>query len=120
MRNLQTVVADYITCMLWADLRDEDGESLDEYGYEDCSPELLKEAEADCASFITDVVMSGLDAAAWTDEQFGHDFWLTRNGHGTGFWDRGHGPVGDALTKLAKCYSTRSPYVGDDGKVHCE
>ena len=21
-------------------------------------------------------------------EQAGHDFWLTRNGHGTGFWDR--------------------------------
>ena len=20
--------------------------------------------------------------------QFGHDLWLTRNGHGTGFWDR--------------------------------
>ena len=21
-------------------------------------------------------------------EQAGHDFWLSRNGHGTGFWDR--------------------------------
>ena len=21
-------------------------------------------------------------------EQAGHDFWLTRNGHGSGFWDR--------------------------------
>ncbi len=21
-------------------------------------------------------------------KQAGHDFWLTRNGHGTGFWDR--------------------------------
>jgi len=21
-------------------------------------------------------------------EQAGHDFWLTRNGHGTGFWDK--------------------------------
>ena len=22
-------------------------------------------------------------------EQAGHDFWLSRNGHGSGFWDRG-------------------------------
>ena len=23
-------------------------------------------------------------------EQAGHDFWFSRNGHGTGFWDRDH------------------------------
>lgn len=30
--------------------------------------------------------------------QAGHDFWLTRNRHGAGFWDRGLGAAGDALT----------------------
>lgn len=34
----------------------------------------------------------------------GHDFWLTSQGHGSGFWD-GDWPIyGEAFTKLAKCY----------------
>ena len=33
-------------------------------------------------------------------EQHGHDFWLTRNGHGAGFWDRGYKKeIADALTE---------------------
>lgn len=34
----------------------------------------------------------------------GQDFYLTRNRHGTGFWDRGYGPTGDDLTEAAKVY----------------
>ena len=32
----------------------------------------------------------------------GHDFWLSRNGHGTGFWDRGLGEIGDKLHEAAR------------------
>lgn len=32
-------------------------------------------------------------------EQIGHDFMLTRNHHGAGFWDRGLGDLGDYLTR---------------------
>lgn len=35
-------------------------------------------------------------------EQAGHDFWLTRCGHGSGFWNRGLGKQGDQLTELCK------------------
>ena len=34
----------------------------------------------------------------YTWEAIGHDFWLTSQGHGAGFWDRGLGEVGDTLT----------------------
>ena len=37
-------------------------------------------------------------------ELAGHDFALTRNGHGTGFWDRGLGAIGDMLTDACKPY----------------
>ena len=37
-------------------------------------------------------------------ELAGHDFALTRNGHGTGFWDRGLGEMGDMLTEECKPY----------------
>ena len=50
-------------------------------------------------------------------EALGHDFWLTRNGHGAGFWDRGLGELGDRLTGLAKPYGTVDLYITDDGKV---
>lgn len=41
----------------------------------------------------------------------GHDFWLTQNGHGAGFWD-GDWPVyGDRLTKLSKTAGELSLYV---------
>lgn len=44
-------------------------------------------------------------ATGQTDfSQHGHDFALTRNGHGAGFWDRGYGPVGDRLTDAAESY----------------
>lgn len=30
----------------------------------------------------------GIDLREYNPEQIGHDLWLTRNGHGAGFWDR--------------------------------
>ena len=51
----------------------------------------------------------------WTVyEQHGHDFALTRNGHGTGFWDRGYGVVGGRLTEAAQAYGEHS-VLTDDG-----
>ena len=38
----------------------------------------------------------------------GHDFALTRNGHGTGFWDRGLGEMGDMLSNECKPYGLHS------------
>lgn len=34
----------------------------------------------------------------------GHDFALARQGHGAGFWDRGEGERGEALTEIAKSF----------------
>lgn len=48
----------------------------------------------------------------------GHDFWLTRVGHGAGFWD-GDWPIhGDALTEICKKFGEVDLYVGDDGKIY--
>lgn len=54
--------------------------------------------------------------AAW--ERAGHDFWLTRNGHGAGFWDRGLGALGERLSEAAKVYGSADdhrPYDCGDG-----
>lgn len=51
-----------------------------------------------------------------------HDFILTRNGHGTGFWDSGrwHEPWGDRLTELCRKFGEIYCYVGDDSLIYCE
>lgn len=48
----------------------------------------------------------------------GHDFWLTRVGHGAGFWDRGLGDLGERLTDASKAYGMpddHTPYDCGDG-----
>lgn len=54
-------------------------------------------------------------------DQFGSDFYMTRVGHGVGFWDRDAGVCGERLTALVG-YGTAFPqidaYFGDDGLVY--
>jgi hypothetical protein len=81
------------------------------------SQEALESAQADCKNF--QVTHSALLELAGDDEQNGHDFWLTRNHHGAGFWDRGYPEeVGDALTKASHSTGEKSAYLGDDGFIY--
>ncbi len=50
-------------------------------------------------------------------EEAGHDFWLTRNGHGAGFFDGAWGKAGDRLTKAAHTWGEVYLYV-DGGKIY--
>ena len=106
----------YIACALWAET-DADGEPLDLK----CSPKSLhvdtrRRMREDCVKFQQDHadLLKGLDLA-----QCGHDFWLTRNCHGAGFWDRGLGEVGEKLTEAAAAFRECTLYVGDDGEIYC-
>lgn len=115
--DLAEVVAGYIACALWSstDQSDESGGNPldDEHDESDVDDDAWLSAVRDCADFLDGNDVTGLD-----NEQVGHDFWLTRNGHGAGFWDRGLGARGDRLTKACKPYGTVDLYLGDDGKIH--
>ena len=50
----------------------------------------------------------------------GHDFALTRNGHGAGFWDRGLGDLGDRLADAARVYGEASLWPDEVGKLYAE
>lgn len=110
----------YVECALWSsnDNADESGgEPLDKgRDASDVAQDSLVKMVEECKDFRE--ANAELLAQAGDDSQNGRDFWLTRNGHGGGFWDRGHGTVGDELTKAAKVYGSRDLYVGDDGKVY--
>lgn len=114
-------LAAYLECALWSSTDDADdsgGSPLDDnYGPEDLSEEALEQCRKDCADFLESQA-ADLDEAGLTLEQAGHDFWLTRNGHGAGFWDRGLGAVGERLSKACKPYGSVYLYVGNDGRIH--
>ena len=50
----------------------------------DLDSDFLRESISDCLAFCNHNLCYLSDNQL---EQAGHDFWLTRNGHGTGFWD---------------------------------
>lgn len=107
----------YIECALWASIGD-NGEPLDKaYGPDDIAPETLARMVSDCADFQRDNA-DALRESGLSDSCAGHDFWLNRNGHGSGFWDEGDHPVFRELSDASKGWGTFDLYVGDDGKIH--
>jgi hypothetical protein len=109
----------YLECALWAETDNADdrgGEPLDaNYGIDDFAPEALASIVADCEAFQA----AHADDIADDPERAGHDFWLTRNGHGAGFWD-GDWPEPQAtrLTDAAEAFGEVTIYVGDDGLLY--
>lgn len=87
--------------------------------YTDAVAEIITEA---VTSFVSDN-WSTLVSANVEAGQCGHDFILTANHHGTGFWDRGLGAAGQTLTDACKGYSFYAEFQlwGDDadGDEHC-
>ena len=111
----------YLVAALWSsnDETDESGgQPFDaNYDIDDIAPDSRAVMLAECDDFIahnwTLIQETGQSA-----EQCGHDLWLTRNGHGVGFWDRGYDvALGDALTRAAHLAGERGLYLGDDGRI---
>jgi len=123
--DLDTMVYAYAECALWSSsanaawddhtmrfisVEDDDRSFVDHnFDVEDMAPEALESMRADCESFLQ---ANADDLEGMAPEQAGHDFWLTRNGHGAGFWDRGLGERGERLTKAAHAYGDSELYLG--------
>jgi hypothetical protein len=104
----------YVETALWSSLTDE-GQPMDEqYSISDIDRETLQQMREDVNSFVD---------TNWTDLEklhpanAGKDFWLTRNGHGAGFWDK-FNEAGDRLSVTAHLYGSIDLYIGDDEKIH--
>lgn len=119
MKNLEAFVSAYIVCALWSSF-DEDGQPLEAvYHFTDVAESAMESMRKDCADFIQNNA-ADLDEfiKRFSVAQAGHDFWLTRNGHGAGFWDRGAGEIGERLSEAARVYVSCDIYAGDDGKLY--
>jgi hypothetical protein len=115
--NVDHVTRYYIAAALWSSTGDDDTPLDQTHSADDLAPETFEAMRKDCRDFIHQakalIIATGLDPS-----QVGHDFWLTRNGHGAGFWDRGLGEPGDKLTDIAKHFGEVWLYEGDDGKLY--
>ncbi len=103
---VQTMAQHYLMCAAWAD------------GPEETRARWpiaeIQTAEKVCAVFLeycgAELINAAI-AAGFSAERMGHDFWLTRCGHGAGFWDR---------NELAVEFTPASPYTlkDRDGKPY--
>mgnify|MGYP004462551343 FL=1 len=126
--NIKDFTRGYITAALWSSTGD-DGEPLDAiHAPEDLPQETRATMESDCRKFFEqcnddlweykDKRAIPIDAEFTVADCAGHDFWLTRCGHGAGFWDRGLGELGERLTVAAEKFGNGELYTGDDGKIY--
>lgn len=122
---LRAMVRHYIGCAIWCghyyETPEDEAEGtnsipMDWAGYseDDCTFATWKQAVRDCRDFME---LTADIAHDWSAEQFGHDFYLTRCGHGAGFWDRGKGRVGEQLTALCRPYGSADLYVNANNQV---
>lgn len=81
------------------------------------SSEAVAQMEKDAETFFSKAEKV-MQKTGGDPSQHGTDFWLTRNGHGAGFWDRGYGEAGDKLTAFAEKFGKQDVYKGDDGKAY--
>ena len=124
--KLNEFILGYVTCAIWASIGDDEQPLDEKYDGDDIAPETRKAMEKDCEKFIAEneavlgdyAEIIGSHPEYSESEVAGHDFWLTRNGHGAGFWDRGIGETGDKLTEASKGFGEVNLYVGDDGKLY--
>lgn len=83
----------------------------------------LARIKRDCRQFPKDnrellaqfceITGRGMDSA-------GHDFFLTRNRHGAGFWDRGARQVGEDLSTAAHGYGSTYEFLTRRGRLVSE
>jgi hypothetical protein len=118
----RTFTRAYAAALLWSSTVmigedvDNDSEYADEYS-EQCSKELCEHILTDCLNFMREYSALIYTAAMLPDydmSQAGHDFALTRNSHGVGYWHRGLGDIGDELTDAAEKAGSVYLYLGDD------
>lgn len=119
-QELDEFTQSYIITAFWSSNDESDesgGEPLENnYDWRDLAPAELQKMVADCVKFEdqNSDLLDGLDRS-----RAGHDFWLTRNGHGAGFWDGDYeDAVGEKLTQASHAFGECDIYVGDDGKLY--
>jgi hypothetical protein len=120
--DLDTFERAYIETMLFTETDDDDCPLDEAFDITDLPNETILALKSDCEDFRspdnTHLLELAEEEYGYDDEKAGIDFWLTRNRHSAGYWDRGLSHYGDELTKAAHSMGERRAYIGDNGQVY--
>lgn len=126
-RDFARFLLGYQLSLLWSTSGSYKGQDLESLEGRPLSGEMARATADDCMAFYlankSDIQEAAAHYGASNDptgfEPAGHDFWLTRAGHGAGYWDGGlPKALGDRLTAASEKVGSVDPYVGNDGKVY--
>lgn len=116
----KNVIRQYLETALWSST-DEEGTPLDDdYGITDFDPDSKERLIAELEAFFgtyEKTIETYMEETGQDEEQVAHDFWLTRNRHGAGFWEQ-RGAAAEKLTKASHAYGSVDLIVGDDGQIY--
>lgn len=114
---MNKLLTQYVETALWSSV-DSDGKPLEDISAE-LSPCAKAKMKADLDAFLARYEALSLEDT-YDLTNIVHDFWLTRNGHGAGFWDGDYSERdGELLTDLAHSFGECDLYVGDDNLIYC-
>ncbi len=125
IKALDTMAYCYVVALLWSTNDENDpetgGDPLNEtFSPEDMTDEFWRQVREDVLKFA-----QAETTHIWRvdPELAGHDLWLSRNGHGAGFFDGDwsqteFGDAGDYLQKLAEGMGEVWVHIGDDGVLY--
>lgn len=110
--NKEEVLNSYLECLLWTN------EEMGELTIHDISEELKSSSMVDILVFIANINRTNEaieEANSYNESELGHNFLLSRNGHGAGFFDDNN----DILQNICRNkFKEVDAYVGDDNKIY--
>jgi len=109
-RNLEVIALHYLTAALWTN-------EMDTFDACDVTPDSKSKAVIIVQRFLK--LASPLLTDDWTNEQLGHDLWLSRGGHGAGFFDRDL-PNGKELDEICETMRFHGEVFEADGIVYVD
>ena len=109
--SIDLILKSYLECALWVS-------ELDEYTIEDISKESIEMSKADIIHFMNlvskDYKTVEEELFNCDEEYIGHNLFLSRNGHGAGFFDE----YRDRLQQYAKSLKPIEIWVGGDQIIY--
>lgn len=115
--DVDEILKHYLVAALWSSHGDDESMLDSKYSVDDFLETSIQRTRNDIQWFLYHA-FPWLYETGLKEAQIGHDFWLTRCGHGTGFWDRELGFKGEKLTKIcASFFGNVDAMECDGGKV---
>lgn len=118
--NCDAMTTGYLSAMEWLISDDIDRSKVKRF-----ARTTLADARADCAKFarenVDDIALFLAAVDRPNDMVFiGYNFFLNRNGHGTGFWDRTSHPSAMELSRAATALRPTDEYLASNGSLKSE